>query len=58
MNDKPRRPTHDELLAGEVCITSILNEPLDFDFAMKAESAFEIARRRWHMTQEGEAHER
>jgi hypothetical protein len=44
------RPTHEQLLAGDVYVTSIINEPV-VDFTMKEpkrrESAVERARRKW-----------
>jgi hypothetical protein len=46
--DKLKRATFEELLAGEVP-RSLINEAIDFtiDYTIKAESASEIAKRRW-----------
>ena len=43
------KATHEQLLAGEVYITSIINEPL-VDFTVDfGESALTRARRRWRI---------
>jgi hypothetical protein len=48
-----KRPTHEQLLAGDVNCVSIINEPLDYvvDFAVK-ETARERADRIWRMKEE------
>jgi hypothetical protein len=40
--------THEELLAGKVPALSLINEPIEVDFAVK-ETAVERARRIWGM---------
>ena len=54
------KPTHEQLIAGDVYTTSLVNEPVDFvvDFVVKpkGETATERARRRWGM--EPDQHER
>jgi hypothetical protein len=54
VSDEPKRASHEDLLAGRVYSRCIINEPLD----EPPLTALAIARRRWGMTQEGEAHER
>jgi hypothetical protein len=48
VSDKPSWKKFEALLGGEVEV-SLVNQPTDFvvDFEAKAESALDIARRRW-----------
>jgi hypothetical protein len=48
-----KRFTHEELLAGKVPTLSLINEPIDVDFAAK-ETARSRANRRWGMKEEPE----
>ena len=56
MTDKLKRLTHEQLLAGEGYVTSVINEPFEVNFVVPEESATARARRRWHM-ESGNQHE-